>query len=628
MSSLPKRAAIAVICLAAIAAAVLYRSQESTAQATGDLKPFASWTFDAESVDGKTAKDAGKELPGTIQGKPQLITDPTPALVFAGPGDYVTIQKGVTPNAKFLPKRDFSLTAWVRIDEPTEWGAIFGCLQDNGSNEKGVLLGYDRSTFCFALATNGANKSGEGKMTYLRGKTKYEPGRWYHLAATYDGTAMKLYVNGIPDGESKAQSGDVLYADKANLVLARYQDEDEDYPMQGAIRELHWSGHALAVEAIAAHFKANEKLAAAKLEADGPKFVVEPYLQFGTRTEMTICCEADAACDCTVEYGTTFPPKEMAKSAAAGKFHEVKLEKLQPKTKYFYKVTVTGADGKARTSKHSTFSTAVDETDAYTFAVIGDTQRNPSVTAKVSRLMWERRPHFVLHMGDVVDDGAANWQWTGDLFKPCHELFSRVAVYPCIGNHEKNHADYYKYFSLPKPEYYYSFRYGNAEFFSIDTNKPVDPESEQYKWLDKALEASTAKWKVCYHHHPCYSSDENDYGDSWKGSSTRGAPKHKHLIKLYEKHSVDINMNGHIHLYERTYPIRADKVDRKTGVTYITSGGGGGGLENFEPTPAFYKNQQRVDYHYCYFTVHGGLLECKVFDVEGRLFDDFSIRKE
>ena len=62
MSSLPKRAAIAVICLAAIAAAVLYRSQESTAQATGDLKPFASWTFDAESVDGKTAKDAGKEL--------------------------------------------------------------------------------------------------------------------------------------------------------------------------------------------------------------------------------------------------------------------------------------------------------------------------------------------------------------------------------------------------------------------------------------------------------------------------------------------------------------------------------------------------------------------------------------
>jgi acid phosphatase type 7 len=162
----------------------------------------------------------------------------------------------------------------------------------------------------------------------------------------------------------------------------------------------------------------------------------------------------------------------------------------------------------------------------------------------------------------------------------------------------------------------------------LDTNKLVDPKGEQYQWLDKALAASTAKWKVCYHHHPCYSSDENDYGDTWKGTSTRGAAKHKHLIGLYEKHNVDLAMNGHIHLYERTYPIRKEKVDRKTGVTYLTSGGGGGGLENFEPTPAFYKNQQRIDFHYCYFTVDGGLLECKVFDIEGRLFDQWELRKE
>jgi acid phosphatase type 7 len=306
----------------------------------------------------------------------------------------------------------------------------------------------------------------------------------------------------------------------------------------------------------------------------------------------------------------------------------VTLTDLTPKTKYFYQLEVTGADGKTTVGKHSTFMTAVDAADAYTFCVVGDTQRNPAVTGRVAKLMWERRPHFVLHTGDVVDDGAAKWQWTGDLFKPCHELFSRVAVYPCIGNHEKNHAQYYKYFSLPKPEYYYSFTYGNAEFFSLDTNKAVDPDSEQYQWLDQALAASTAKWKVCYHHHPCYSSDENDYGDTWKGTSTRGSPRHKHLIKLYEKHGVDVAMNGHIHLYERTYPVRGEKVDRKAGVTYLTSGGGGGGLEDFEPTPAFYKNQQRIDFHYCYFTVDGGLLECKAFDVEGRLFDQWELRKE
>jgi predicted phosphodiesterase len=361
---------------------------------------------------------------------------------------------------------------------------------------------------------------------------------------------------------------------------------------------------------------------------NGPRFVVEPYLQFGTRTSMTIMSETATPATCVVEYGTTFPPNQTAKTDQAGTTHEVKLDNLQPKTKYFYQITVTGADGRTRTSNPSTFFTAVDPNDAYTFCVIGDTQRNPAVTGKIAKLMWDRRPHFVLHMGDVVDDGEAAWQWTIDLFKPCQDLFSRVAIYPCIGNHEKNHESYYRYFSLPKPEYHYSFTYGNAEFFSLDTNKPVDEASEQYKWLDNALANSTAKWKICYHHHPCFSSDSDDYGNTWKGTSTFGALKHKPLIGLYEKHNVDLVMNGHIHLYERTYPIRGGKIDAKRGVTYLTSGGGGGSLEDFDPAPAYFKNQGRVDYHFCYFTVHEGVLEGKAFDADCRLFDQFTLKKE
>ena len=360
----------------------------------------------------------------------------------------------------------------------------------------------------------------------------------------------------------------------------------------------------------------------------GAAFAVEPYLQFATRTGITVMAETPTPTTCELEYGATFPPDKVVKIAVADTLHEIKLENLIPKTKYFYRMVCTDADGKKLIGKSSTFSTAVDATDAYSFAVIGDTQRNPAVTGKVAKLMWERRPNFALHMGDVVDNGPDAKQWTDDLFKPCRELFARVPLYPCIGNHEKNHAFYYRYFSLPKPEYYYSFRYGNGEFFSLDTNKPVDAPSEQYKWLDKALAASEAKWKVVFHHHPCYTSDSDDYGNTEKTNSTHGAPKHKALIALYEKHGVDLSMNGHIHAYERTWPIRAGKVDSKAGVTYVTSGGGGGNLENFEPTPAFFKNQGRSDYHYCYYTIQGGALDCKVYDSENRLFDQFSLKKE
>jgi predicted phosphodiesterase len=364
-------------------------------------------------------------------------------------------------------------------------------------------------------------------------------------------------------------------------------------------------------------------------DGPGPGFVIEPYLQFATRTGMTVMWETDAPCSAVVEYGTTYPPKLTARSGPAT-VGEVALTSLEPNTKYFYRVVCTDAEGRTLEGKPLTFSTACDSGDAYSFAVIGDTQRNPTVTGKVAKLMWERRPSFAIHLGDVVDDGPAKVQWTGDLFKPCAELFARVPLYPCIGNHEKDHEHYYKYFALPKPEYRYSFKYGNAEFFVLDTNtkRDLSQKGEQYRWLDRALAASGARWKFCFHHHPAYSSDDNDFGDSWKGPTTAGDTRLRDLVGLYEKHNVDVVFNGHIHVYERTWPVRGGKVDQKAGVTYVTSGGGGGRLENFAPTPAFFKQQFRSDYHFCYVTVHQGTFRFQAVDHEGRLFDHFEMRKE
>ena len=47
-------------------------------------------------------------------------------------------------------------------------------------------------------------------------------------------------------------------------------------------------------------------------------------------------------------------------------------------------------------------------------------------------------------------------------------------------------------------------------------------------------------------------------------------------------------------------------MDQKNGVIHVTSGGGGGRLEDVAPTPAFFKQEGRVDYHFCYVTIHQG----------------------
>lgn len=375
------------------------------------------------------------------------------------------------------------------------------------------------------------------------------------------------------------------------------------------------------------------------------KFIIEPYLQYPTQTSMVVMWETNQPGSSVVEYGepgfvvfdekkkTHVPPKLSKRIEFKDQktVHEVTLKDLKPSSKYLYRVITRTDDGAILESDIFTLMTAVRPDEAWSFTVVGDTQRNPVITGRIAKQMWERRPNFVLHCGDVVDEGPDKKQWTDDLFTPSEMLFRRVAVLPTIGNHEKNHEHYYRYFSVPAPKYYYRFRYGNADFFAIDSNKIRDlsPKGEQYQWLDKELAKSDATWKIVFHHHPAYSSDDDDFGYSWYGRNGDGEPRvQQHFIGLYEKHKVDLVFNGHVHVYERTWPVRGKKVDHVNGTIYITSGGGGGTLEDFSPTPHWFKAEQRSVYHYCYLTVHEARLNFKAFDVDGRLFDSMTLDKK
>jgi len=111
------------------------------------------------------------------------------------------------------------------------------------TEEKGWILGYNESTFYFGLATEGAD-DGDGKMTYLKAKTRYEMGKLYHLTATYDGNKTEIYVNGNLENTTTTQSGNILYPDTAPYVLGAYQDADEFYPHHGRIRDVKVFGQA------------------------------------------------------------------------------------------------------------------------------------------------------------------------------------------------------------------------------------------------------------------------------------------------------------------------------------------------------------------------------------------------
>jgi len=584
--------------------------------------PIGSWRLSSGQVKGDELT-ALLGVNGRIDGKVEFIEDELgDALYFDGETTRVVLADDFAKSRQALPKKHMTVSAWVSINTPHPWGGILGTLQDNGDAESGWILGYNATTFTFGLATTGAN-DGNGHMTYMQGKTPYEEGRYYHVAATFDGEVMKLYVNGELDASSRVQSGDILYPGSAPIVLGGYLDQDESFFHHGRLRSVRVFDQAASAEWVAGAFGHMKELVSLEpwvwIDPEH-RWIIEPYLQWATTDGMTIRWETSRPATTTVHYGEAvrwegeeenriahFP--KSASVLAMSKLHEIRIQDLRADQAHYYRVETVDSLGRKLESPILSFQTAPEAGTPFAFAVISDTQGNPTINGKIANLAWAQRPSFVLHPGDLVDTGSNKQQWIDQFFASMKPLFERVAFFPVLGNHEQDAKYYYDYVSLPDPEYYYTFSYGNAQFFLIDSNREVGPGTDQYAWLENELKQSKAEWKIVCYHHPAYTSDENDYGDTWSGPSTRGDVRTRTLVPLYDRYGVDIVWNGHIHSYERTWPLREGRATEEDGTIYMVTGGGGGPLETAGPIRPWFQNNVKHGHHYCFVAVNGKKLE-------------------
>lgn len=564
-----------------------------------------------------------------VDGQPRVVADQHGETMYFDGKSALLAAPGLEALTKALPRAHLTISTWAAIETPTRWGGLFSLFQDNGNAERGVVLGYDDLHFTFGLASTGAD-DGDGKMTYLSGQTQYEVGRLYHLVATFDGKQMRLYVNGQLDGSSDAQSGQVLWPEQATMALGAYRDRDEDHRLHGRIRDLAVYDLAAEPKWVAHEFEHGAALAALPAVRHFPEaleFVVSPYQQFTTTDGVTLMWETSRPASSVVQFGEDSAHLRPVRGPDGVLIHEVRIDGLSPRTPYFWKVESQDDKGQRVESPLLSTRTACSADEAYAFVVIGDTQDQPAVAGRIATHAWGMRPDFAVIAGDLVGKGADKTHWTRAFFPSLQPLIERVAFFPVLGNHDEDARHYYDYVSVPAPEFHYTFHYGNAQFFMLDSNREVGPGSPQFAWLEAQLAESQATWKFVVYHHPSYSSDENDYGDMWKGRSTHGDLRVRQLVPLYDRYGVDIVWNGHIHSYERTWPLRADRVVADGGTTYIVTGGGGGGLEAPGPIRPFFQNNVRQGHHYCFVAVHDRRLEFKAFDLENRLYDVLSIEK-
>lgn len=143
-----------------------------------------------------------------------------------------------------LPSTAISVEAWGMVQESRDWSSFTNFIQDNGSYERGWILGTRNGAFMFGIASVRDGKS-EPYLTYMTADRPYEHGKWYHVAGVYDGKRMKLYVDGRLAAECDYQYGAIAYPDEGTLAIGAYIDSDEQCNLVGAVREVRIYGRAL-----------------------------------------------------------------------------------------------------------------------------------------------------------------------------------------------------------------------------------------------------------------------------------------------------------------------------------------------------------------------------------------------
>ena len=303
--------------------------------------------------------------------------------------------------------------------------------------------------------------------------------------------------------------------------------------------------------------------------------------------------------------------------------------------KYTNKATASGLEAGVRYAYQAVNGEAVseigfftpDDGGAFSFAYVGDPQIGAggnvtndtsgwgSTLQKVAEDEIFSDISFMLSAGDQVNNASSESEYDGYLD---HDALKDLPVATVIGNHDSSSDAYSQHFNVPNESVEhgttaaggdYWFVYNNALFMVLNSN---DLSAAEHKaFMKDAIDVNPdVDWKIVTFHQSIYTVASHYNND--------GTDRRETLVPVFDELDIDVVLQGHDHVYCRTYMMKnfaVSDTDKYTygnvgsdvptavtdpeGILYITANSGSGSkhysIKADVPFPySAVQNQERV----------------------------------
>ena len=198
--------------------------------------PVAEWKMDENTGTTSTYDSSGNGFTGTLTSITESSWVPGKygsALNLDGSSDYVSVTDATDSSLDVTDS--LTMSVWVKTTSGDNEGLIY---KGDFSGTQGTYqIHLKSSTTVPVIRLNQSASEGSGQLT---GNTTVNDGNWHHIAATYDKTNIKLYIDGGLDNSNSYSTS--LSTNNNPLHIGGYYSSS--YTLNGSIDDVRIYNYA------------------------------------------------------------------------------------------------------------------------------------------------------------------------------------------------------------------------------------------------------------------------------------------------------------------------------------------------------------------------------------------------